>query len=151
MSHTSKIFSKILEKRLRYLIEPQLENSQMGFRKNKSCTDAIFTLRQMVEKTIEFDKGLYDAFIDQEKAFDRVDRNKMWKILSRYGVPEHLVNLCKSLYTNSQCTVRTNAGHSEMFQVRSGVGQGCVLSPSHISTKYAKKLILAKRINSRNT
>ena len=58
LSHTGKIFSKILEKRLRYLIEPQLENSQMGFRKNKSCTEAIFTLRQLVEKTIEFDKEL---------------------------------------------------------------------------------------------
>ena len=33
------------------------------------------------------------------------------------------------MYTNSQCTVRTNSGHSEMFQVRSGVRQGCVLSP----------------------
>ena len=74
----------------------------MGFRKNKSCTDAIFTLRQMVEKTIELDKELYVAFIDQEKAFDRVDRNKLWKVLSRYGVPEHLVNLVCTKIVNAQ-------------------------------------------------
>ena len=129
LSQTGKIFCKILEKRLRPIIEPQLNESQMGFRKNRSCTDAIFTLRQLVERSTESGKDLHVAFVDQEKAFDRVDRKKLWKILSIYGVNKHLINLCKSLYVNSQCVVRTNTGLSENFQVRSGVRQGCILSP----------------------
>ena len=58
-----------------------------------------------------------------------MDRTKLWTILAQYGVNEHLLSLCKSLYKDSQCVVRTNAGLSENFQVRSGVQQGCVLSP----------------------
>ena len=101
----------------------------MGFRKNKSCEDAIFTLRQLTERATENNKELYIAFVDQEKAFDRVDRQQLWKTLSIYGVPEHLINICKSIYTNSQCVVRANAGVSNKFQIQSGVRQGCVLSP----------------------
>ena len=129
MSHTGKIFCKILEKRLRTTLEPQLSETQLGFRKNKGCTDAIFALRQLIEKSIEFNETLYLAFVDQEKAFDRVDRNKLWEILKQYGVSTHLTNLCRSLYNNSECIVRATGEHSEPFTIRSGVRQGCVLSP----------------------
>lgn len=146
MSHTCKIFCKILEQRLRPIIEPQLSEAQMGFRKNRSCTDAIFTLRQLAERTIEFDKELHVAFVDQEKAFDRVDRDKLWQILLDYGVDDHLVRLCRSLYTNSQCAVRTNIGVSERFLVRSGVRQGCVLSPLLFIT-YVDQIYKQANIN----
>ena len=49
----------------------------MGFRKGRGCTDAIFALRQLSEKTIEYNKELNLVFLDQEKAFDRVNRNNL--------------------------------------------------------------------------
>ena len=94
MSHTGKIFCKILEKRLRTTLESQLSETQDGFRKNKGCTDSIFALRQLIEKSIEFNETLYLAFVDQEKAFDRVDRNKLWEILKQYVVSTHLTKMC---------------------------------------------------------
>ena len=45
---------------------------QFGFMPGKGTTDAIFIVRQMQEKYIK--KKLYFAFVDLEKAFDRVPR-----------------------------------------------------------------------------
>lgn len=129
LSHAGKMFAKIIESRLRPVIELQLSEEQMGFRKNRSCTDAIFTLKQLIETHIEYNKELYIAFIDQEKAFDRVDRNLLWQIMAQYGVSEHLISLCKSLYSNCRTTVKTSYGTSNPFEVTTGVRQGCVLSP----------------------
>ena len=77
LSQLSKVFARILEKRIRYIVEPQLSENQFGFRKNKGCSDAIFILRQLQEKHIEWNKPLYMAFIDQEKAFDRIVRAEL--------------------------------------------------------------------------
>lgn len=101
----------------------------MGFRKNRGCTDALFIIKQLAEKTIEHNRILYTTFIDQEKAFDRVNRDQLWDILPSYGVNQHLINLCKSLYINSNSTIRTSTGYSKFFNIKTGVKQGCVLSP----------------------
>ena len=101
------MFARILEKRIRYIVEPQLSENQFGFRKNKGCSDAIFILRQLQEKHIEWNKPLYMAFIDQEKAFDRVVRAELWKCLSERGIFGELLRAIQSLYICSQATVRT--------------------------------------------
>ena len=129
LSHAGKLYAKIVEKRLRPVLEQQLSNTQMGFRRNRGCTDAIFILKQLAEKSIEYNQNLYISLIDQEKAFDRVNREKLWETLKTYGVHQHLINICRSLYTNSRCTVRTAAGYTEDFVISTGVKQGCVLSP----------------------
>ena len=82
LSQSSKVFARILEKRIRYIVEPQLSENQFGFRKNKGCSDAIFILRQLQEEHIEWNKPLYMAFIDQEETFDRIVRAELWKCLA---------------------------------------------------------------------
>jgi len=129
LSHSGKIYAKILERRLRPIIDPQLSHCQFGFRRNKGCTDAIFTLRQMCEKTIEFNKDLNIVFVDQEKAFDRVNRDTLWKVLERYGTDKQLLRNIMAFYEQSQGAVRTTSGLTEWFKINSGVRQGCVLSP----------------------
>jgi hypothetical protein len=71
---------------MRPIIELQLNDSQIGFRKNRSCTNALFLTKQLIEKAIEYGRGLQAACIDQEKAFDRVNREQLWEILAKYGV-----------------------------------------------------------------
>jgi hypothetical protein len=43
-----------------------------GLRKNLSTADAIFIMRQIVEKSIEFNHPAYLCFVDLKKAFDQV-------------------------------------------------------------------------------
>ena len=78
-------------------------------------------------KKQEFQKNIY--FIDYAKAFDYVDHNKLWKILKKMGLPDHLTCLLRNLYTAQEATVRTGRGTTDLFQIRKGVCQGCILSP----------------------
>ena len=80
-------------------------------------------------KKQEFQKNIYFCFIDYAKAFDCVDHNQLWKILKEMGIPEHLICLLRNLYAGQEATVRTGHGTTDWFQIRKGIGQGCILSP----------------------
>ena len=68
-------------------------------------------------------------FIDYAKAFDCVDHNKLWKILKEMGIPGHLTCLMRNVYAGQEATVRTGHGTTDLFQIRKGVRQDCILSP----------------------
>ena len=76
----------------------------------------------------EFQKNIYFCFIDYAKAFDCVDHNKLWKILEKVGIPDHLTCLLRNLYAGQETTVRTRHGTTDWLQIGKGVGQGCILS-----------------------
>ena len=82
-----------------------------------------------MEKAREFQKNIYFCFIDYAKAFDWVDRNKLWKILQEMGIPDYLSCLLRNLYAGQEATVRTGHGSIDRFQIGKGVPQGCILSP----------------------
>ncbi|VDO94892.1 unnamed protein product [Schistosoma margrebowiei] len=95
----------------------------------RSCTDQIATLRIIVEQSFGWNSSLYINFIDYEKAFDSVDRRTLWKLLRHYGVPEKIVNIIRNSYDGLQCKVVHGEQLTDAFQVRTGVRQGCLLSP----------------------
>ena len=67
--------------------------------------------------------------IDYAKAFDCVSHNKLWKILKKMGIPDHLTCLFRNLYGGQEATVRTGHGTTDWLQIGKGVCQGCTLSP----------------------
>ena len=80
-------------------------------------------------KKQEFQKNIYFCFIDYAKAFDCVDHNKLWKILKKMEIQDHLTCLLRNLYAGQEATVRTGHGTTDWFQIGKGVCQGCMLSP----------------------
>ena len=58
-----------------------------------------------------------------------MDHSTLWKILKEMGIPDQLTYLLRSLYAGQEATVRTGHGTTDWFQIRKGVGQGCILSP----------------------
>ena len=80
-------------------------------------------------KKQEFQESIYFCFTDYAKDFDYVDHNKLWKILKEMGIPNHLSCLLRNLYAGQKATVRTGHGTKDRFQIRTGVRQGCILSP----------------------
>ena len=95
----SKIYEIILERRFRTAMEDKIGEWQHGFRPGKSTTDLIFYMKMLTEKTIEWDKKACDAFTDLEKAFDRINRERLWRVLEdqMYDIPERLIdNSCKN-------------------------------------------------------
>ena len=72
MRHTMKVWERIIEARLRDIIE--ISKQQYGFMPGKETTDAMFALRMLMEKYREGQRELHCVFVDQEKAYDRVLR-----------------------------------------------------------------------------
>ena len=70
-------------------------------------------------KTTEFQKNIYFFFIDYAKAFDCMDHHKLWEILKRMGIPDHLTCLLRNLYAGQEATVRTGYGTTDWFQIES--------------------------------
>ena len=75
---------------------------------------------------------------DYPKAFDCVDHNRLWKILKKMGIPDHLTCLLRNLYAGQQATVRTRHGTTDWFQTGKGICQGSILSPClfNLYTEY---------------
>ena len=111
------LLERVLEKRIRCQVS--IDNMQFG----KGTTDAIFIMRQVQKKK------LYYAFVDLEKAFDRVPREVVRWALRKLGVDESLIHTVMALYTEACTVVRTDAGLIESFEVKVGLHQGSVLSP----------------------
>jgi hypothetical protein len=84
-----KIYGKIITQRFKTISEAILLEEQNGFKRGKSCIDNVFTLKQIIEKRREFNLETHMEFLDLEKTFDRVNRNQLWKILNRRGIPYH--------------------------------------------------------------
>ena len=127
LEHAMKVFERVMEKRLRKVVN--IDDMQCGFRPGRGTTDAIFIVRQLQEKYLEKKRELWMAFIDLEKAFDRVPREILWWSLRKLNVPEWLVAVVKLMYDGVQTAVKTSQGVGDEFEVRVGVHQGSVLSP----------------------
>ena len=129
LSLPSKVLCCIMLERMKKNIDSVLREEQSGFRSGRSCNDAIFTLRRIIENIIEFRGMLAINFVDFQKAFDSVNRDCMWAIVAKYGVPSKLINVMKSLYEESTCRLILDQGLSDPFNINTGVRQGCILSP----------------------
>ena len=70
----------------------ELPDVQAVFRKGRGTRDQIANIRWIIKRARELQKNIYFCFIDYAKAFDCVDHNKLWKILKKMGIPEHLTS-----------------------------------------------------------
>lgn len=134
LSLPGKIYAKVLESKVRAIVEPRMADEQCGFRPGRSVTDQVFTLKQIQEKAWEYAKDVFIAFIDLEKAYDRVPRDKLWECLQEYEVDGELLRAIQSLYKECTSRVRVGSIKSTPFTVDVGLRQGCVLSPILFAT-----------------
>ena len=94
-----------------------MTNVQAGFRTGRGTSNRIANIRWIIEKAREFQKNIYLCFIDYAKTFDCVDHNKLWKILTEMGVPDHLTCLLRNLYAGQEATVSTGHGTTYWLQI----------------------------------
>ncbi|KAL4098550.1 hypothetical protein QTP88_023137 [Uroleucon formosanum] len=129
ISHASKVLLNVIHTRLRYYVDSQIPPEQAGFLKGRETREQILNIRQLIEKSREFDQPLVMCFIDYNKTFDCVQWRKLWIVMQEMGVPEHIIHLIKNLYTKSKAVIRAQNAVSDQFQPTKGIRQGCILSP----------------------
>ncbi|VDP74422.1 unnamed protein product [Schistosoma curassoni] len=112
-------------------VDAQLRDQEAGFCKDRSCTDQIATPWISVQQSVEWNSSLYINFIDYEKVFDSVDRTTLWKLLRYYSVSQKIVNTTQNSYDGLHCKIVHGGQLTDSFEVKTGVRQGCLLSPFH--------------------
>ena len=129
LSVVSKVFTRVILARIQQAVDNQLRKEQAGFRKGRPCTEQIFTLMNIIEQCMEWQASLHLNFIDFEKAFDSVHRATLWKLLRLYGIPQKIIRMTRALYKDFTYCVLHEGNLTLWFAVKTGVKQGCMLSP----------------------
>ena len=88
---------KILQVRFQEYVNQEPPEVQAGFRKGRGTRDQIANIHWIIKKARQFQKNIYFC-IDYAKAFDCGDHNKLWKILTEMGIPDHLTCLLRNPY-----------------------------------------------------
>ena len=131
LSCFGKLFTSILNSRITSYIEQSnvLGQEQAGFRKGYSTVDHLFTLYGIIDILLSKKKRLYGAFLDFEKAFDKVERAFLWQKLLDQKINGKILKVIKNVYENAKSCITVNNNVSDFFQVNIGVRQGENLSP----------------------
>ena len=108
-------------------------DQQAGFRPGKLRTIPIRSQHRELQWNNQLNGTppplLYVNFVEYEKALDSLDRESLWKLLGHYGVPMKFVNLIRNSYEGLSCRMVHEGRSTEKFEVKTGVRQGCLLSP----------------------
>jgi hypothetical protein len=131
MNSVAKIFIGIMNIRLTKWVEDNniIKENQAGFRKGFSTIDNIYSLCTIAHLKMKDKKKLYSFFVDFKAAFDKVPRQLLFYKLDVIGVSTKIINIIKSMYASTMAAVWTGENLSNYFETKSGVKQGCLLSP----------------------
>ena len=123
-----KVVAIITHSRLSPTLEALDHEPQCGFRSGRSCSDAIFTIKMALKKRKEHGLESWVLFVDLVKAFDRVPRELLWKILARFGVPQKILRLLIRLHADFDVQFEVD-GITQQIKCIVGVKQGDILGP----------------------
>ena len=128
MFHTK--FTPIsLKSRLAMALEEHLSPTQFGFRASRSTIDPLFCLRRLTDVVEQGHDKLILIFLDWEKAFDKISHEKMFQSLHRMSIPAEILDAIKAIYQKPMFQVMHRDKFSSWLSQRTGIRQGCPLSP----------------------
>lgn len=84
----------------------------------------------MIEKRRETNLETHVAFLDYQKAFDRVKHSFLWRVMERRGFLRHLIRAVRSLYRDTRIVISLGQQFTQEIKTTQGVRQGCGLSPT---------------------
>ena len=143
--HASKVMLKVLQATLQQHVNCELPDVQTGFRKGRGTRDQIANICWIIEKARVPEKHLLLLYA---KTFDCVDHNKLWRILQKLGIPDHLTCLLRNLYAGQEATVKTRHGQwtgSKLEKEYFSFYQGCISSPCSFNL-YAEYIMWNARL-----
>ena len=112
----AKIFSAILNERLKIWMKDIYSHSQFGFRENHRTSDSLFILKSLINKYVHKNKKkLYLCFVDLKKAFDSVWREGLLYKMAKLGVGKHFYNTIKNMLSNTKIALKMDGHHSNFF------------------------------------
>ncbi|XP_046976516.1 uncharacterized protein LOC124542632 [Vanessa cardui] len=129
LSHVYKLFSRVITNRLARRFDEFQPPEQAGFRTGYATIDHIHTVRQIKQKSQEYNRPLCLAFVDYEKAFDSVEIWAVLESLQRCQVDWRYIQVMRCLYEAATMSVRVQNQQTNPIPLHRGVRQGDVISP----------------------
>nr|VZI24942.1 unnamed protein product [Spirometra erinaceieuropaei] len=140
----AKALATVLLRRFQAVRDSRTRPNQAGFRAGRGCADQIFALRRILEFRHSYQQPTAVCFVDFAAAFDSVHRESLWRIMALDGVSAKIIAMIKAYYRSTTARVLVRNNLSQPFGIRSGVRQGCILSP--ILFNYAIDWILGRAL-----
>jgi len=133
------VINRLYGKILRDLIEEENkdEEEKSGFRTERSCTDKIYSVKQVIEKRNTTNQETHLLFVDLTKAYDSIPISRFWEVLGESNINNTLIKSLQNLYGN---TAEVKIGNilSHPFTITKELRQGCCISPTHFKI-YIRK------------
>ena len=124
-----KIIAKILSNRLKTVLPKIIHTDQKGFVAGRNIMDANRLLQDIIDYCdIENQEGSM-IFLDQQKAFDRIEWGWVMKCLHDFKFGNIFCNWINMLLINSKTCIQTNGFTSSYFEITRSARQGCPISP----------------------
>ena len=123
-----KLLTKALSLQLINDVKKMIHRDQAGFIPGRSIFDHIRLTRVMTKFAEMTERNGAIIALDQEKAYDKIVHNYLWKTLEAFNMPKLFIKTIKDLYENAWTTVAVNGEFSSQYQVKRGVRQGDPLS-----------------------
>nr|VZI16340.1 unnamed protein product [Spirometra erinaceieuropaei] len=145
MDVAAKLFAIVLLRRFPAVRDSRTRPNQAGFRAGRGYADQLFTLRRILGFRHSCQQPTAVCFIDFAAAFNSVHRESLWRIMAPDGVPAKIIAMIKTYYRSTTTRVLVSNNLSQPFGMRSGVRQGCILSP--ILFNYAIDWIFGRALH----
>ena len=131
LSCFAKLFTSVLNNRIAKFLEENdsLGQEQAGFRNNYSTIDHLFTIYGLIDVLLARKKRLYVAFLDFEKAFDKVHWGLLWQKMLNENINGRILNVIRSIYASAKSCVMVDGVRSDFYSMSIGIRQGENLSP----------------------
>ena len=119
----------LIRNRLQVVLDPTLSATQYGFRPSRSISHATYFTERVQDIAEQRGSNLIITLLDWEKAFDRIQHDRMALALERIGVHQHFIDVLINCYKAPKFYVEDEYGSSKTKVQSSGIRQGCPLSP----------------------
>ena len=124
-----KILTKTLNNRLRPILPSIIHISQTAV-EGRRIDYTVHMIRDLVDLINKDDSEAALIFLDQEKAFDRVEHDFLFKTMAAFGFGSNFIDWIRVVYANASTKVKVNGHYTNPIFLKRGLRQGCPLSPS---------------------
>jgi hypothetical protein len=131
LSVGTKLLARIVSSRLQWWSEGFMDETQNGNRRGRGVDDVLQVSRRIAEEICRLDEDEWYliSLFDLEKAFPKVCRDALWRLLEERGCPVTMIRICKGLHENTRFAVRVHGGLSREWLPARGLREGCPSSP----------------------
>jgi ribonuclease HI len=123
-----KLQTKSIATKLGKVAKDLIHEDQAGFIPGRGLYDHTRTTHMTIEYCELMEKNGCIVSLDQEKAYDKIDHEYLWRVLEKNNFPEEFIKKIKNLYGQAETSVMVNGVVPKPIKIERGVRQGCPMS-----------------------